>query len=164
MHFFNLCIIFDRSPITANRYYLKHYAKTKPDYLSPPTNASGSDRPIVPSIVGEVYIHPSAKIHPTAKVMIILEYVRCLSDRCIHLYTMVDWIQCVDQCRLCDWRGCACPRLDLASWRARQGASRDSCMTVGYIIHPYHLNYLELHLYCKLHYWLGKQYRSLVPH
>jgi mannose-1-phosphate guanylyltransferase len=42
--------------------YLAQYRRTNPNLL-----ASG-DGPNTATIVGDVYVHPSAKIHPTAKV------------------------------------------------------------------------------------------------
>lgn len=42
--------------------YLAQYRRTNPALL-----ATG-DGPGRPAIVGDVYVHPSAKIHPTAKV------------------------------------------------------------------------------------------------
>ena len=49
------------SAIYANRHYLKLYQTAAPELLTLNDNKG-------PSILGDVYIHPSASVHPTATV------------------------------------------------------------------------------------------------
>ena len=67
--------------IYANRHYLAMYRKTHPEWLASPRlvrrnylRSMSRDALVLnsanefPDIVGDVYIHPSARIHPTAKL------------------------------------------------------------------------------------------------
>jgi mannose-1-phosphate guanylyltransferase len=49
------------SAIHANRNYLKVYRKTNPELLS-------NNNPMGPTIIGDVFIHPSASVDPSAIV------------------------------------------------------------------------------------------------
>lgn len=51
-----------RSAVGANATYLEQQAKENPDRLA-------KKNPNGPEILGAVYIHPSAQIDPTAKVI-----------------------------------------------------------------------------------------------
>lgn len=54
------------SALPANALYLSQYARSDPSLLTPPTSSSSSSKS--PTIVGPVYIDPSAQIDPTAKI------------------------------------------------------------------------------------------------
>ena len=66
-HFFLNYVLYCSSAIYANRHYLNIYHRTNPDRLA----VNGADKPL---IYGDVYIHPSASVHPTAVVCI--QYLR----------------------------------------------------------------------------------------
>lgn len=68
------------SAIYANRHFLDLYRRTKQlDRLAKQGNKSNdasNDDGLICTIIGDVYIHPSANIHPTATVKLVL----CLSS------------------------------------------------------------------------------------
>jgi hypothetical protein len=58
-----LCFILIRMSLRCSGLYLSQFRHTSPHLL-----ASGDGKRTA-TIVGDVYIHPSAKVHPTSKVM-----------------------------------------------------------------------------------------------
>ena len=50
-----------RAAVYANRHYLNIYRRTHPDRLA-------SNKEDGPKIIGDVFIHPTASVHPTAVV------------------------------------------------------------------------------------------------
>ena len=59
----NHCSILCRMSLRCSGLYLSQFRRTSPHLL-----ASGDGKRTA-TIVGDVYIHPSAKVHPTSKVM-----------------------------------------------------------------------------------------------
>lgn len=74
-----------RSAISANALYLEAEAREGSDRLA--KNTPGG-----PEIIGAVYIHPSAHVDPTAKVMYRIEWVLCVV---VDAENLLDWAQCV---------------------------------------------------------------------
>lgn len=58
-----ICLMICRMSLKCSGLYLSQFRITAPDVLA---NGDGVK---APTIAGDVYIHPSAKIHPTAKVI-----------------------------------------------------------------------------------------------
>lgn len=61
----NWFIFWDRAAIYANRHYLNLYRETHPDRLAKLDSAAG------PTVIGDVFIHPTAQVHPSATVILI---------------------------------------------------------------------------------------------
>lgn len=53
------------SAIYANRHYLALYKTKRPNYLTSPNRNTCN-------IIGDVYIHPTASVHPSAMVKLII--------------------------------------------------------------------------------------------
>jgi len=74
--------------IYANRHYLNIYKSTHPERLA----KSAKD---YPTIIGDVYIHPSATVHPTAclgpNVTIEKDVVVHAGDHCCILHSIIGW-------------------------------------------------------------------------
>lgn len=56
------------SAIYANRHYLALYRETKPERLAGNKLTNGISQEELPTIIGDVYVHPSASIHHTATI------------------------------------------------------------------------------------------------
>lgn len=61
------------SAIYANRHYLSLYKKRQPSRLASKNVKSDDKENAGPRLIGDVYIHPTAQIHPTCVVSGLLE-------------------------------------------------------------------------------------------
>ena len=114
-----------RMSLKCSALYLSRYRFTSPNLL-----ASG-DGTKSATIIGDVYIHPSAKIHPTAKVLLLNAHQMKHSICCIFpfregclvlfmvildeltfpLYIGTDWSQCLNFCKCSCWSRCKAHKL-----------------------------------------------------
>lgn len=63
-HLYTFCLYYSAA-IYTNRHYLAIYRRTHPERLA--VNGEGK-----PKVTGDVFIHPTAQVHPTAVVCVLL--------------------------------------------------------------------------------------------
>lgn len=72
------------SAIYANRHYLELYREKHPEKLCSVTNIG--DSKCICNIIPDVYIHPTATIHPSA--VVIHNYMRKIN---VIIFTLIAW-------------------------------------------------------------------------
>jgi hypothetical protein len=93
------------SAIYANRHYLEMYKQSHPKRLA-------QNEPGKPKIIGDVYIHPTANVDPTAVVSSLFEFLSVRQQHSRKIDSSIAWTKCIDRSKCYDRAWCARARVD----------------------------------------------------
>lgn len=108
--------MFRRMSLKCSALYLSQFRHNSPDLLATGTRSL--------TIVGDVYVHPSAKVHPTAKVGRFKFYKFRNSPLLLNNFIIcswTDWSKCLDICKCSYWSWCETEQLYHPWWCWSQG-------------------------------------------